>query len=136
MKAKTKHNFANRGFLTFKNVTLVPYQRRMIDPKMLSSNDVAYLVSVDDNNVLLAAGSSEGQRIRCEAVGNSLLLEKNPTVSSTFWFLVLFPKKYPDAAVFQNEYNDECREKVGSLLRELGHKDALQWLLRETEPIG
>ena len=23
----------------------------MIDPKMLSSNDVAYLVSVDDNNV-------------------------------------------------------------------------------------
>jgi len=78
VKAETKHNFANRGFLTFKNVTLVPYQRRMIDPKMLSSNDVAYL----------------------------------------------------------NEYNDECREKVGSLLRELGHKDALQWLLRETEPIG
>ena len=38
--------------------------------------------------------------------------------------------------VFQNEYNEECREKVGSLLRELGHRDALQWLLRETEPIG
>ena len=50
MKAETKHNFANRGFLTFKNLTLVPYQRRMIDPKMLSADDVAYLVS-DDNNV-------------------------------------------------------------------------------------
>ena len=37
---------------------------------------------------------------------------------------------------FQNEYNEECRDKVGSLLRELGHKDALQWLLKETEPIG
>ena len=72
MKAETKHNFANRGFLTFKNVTLVPYQRRMIDPKMLSSNDVAYLVSVDDNKVLLPSGSSEGQRIHFEAVGNSL----------------------------------------------------------------
>ena len=45
-------------------------------------------------------------------------------------------KKYPDIVVFQNEYNEECRDKVGSLLRELGHKDALQWLLRETEPIG
>ena len=50
MKAETKHNFANRGFLTFKNLTLVPYQRRMIDPKMLNADDVAYLVS-DDNNV-------------------------------------------------------------------------------------
>ena len=45
-------------------------------------------------------------------------------------------KEYPDRVVFQNEYNEECRDKVGSLLRELGHKDALQWLLRETEPIG
>lgn len=48
----------------------------------------------------------------------------------------LVAMKYPDRAVFQNEYNEECREKVGSLLRELGHKDALQWLLRETEPMG
>ena len=50
MKAETKHNFANRGFLTFKNLTLVPYQRRMIDPKMLNADDVAYLVS-DENYV-------------------------------------------------------------------------------------
>merc|ERR1712110_604439 len=28
-EAETKHNFANRGFLTFKNLTLVPYQSRM-----------------------------------------------------------------------------------------------------------
>lgn len=55
MKAETKHNFANRGFLTFKNLTLVPYQRRMIDPKMLSADDVAYLVSVDNNALLPAA---------------------------------------------------------------------------------
>ena len=59
-----------------------------------------------------------------------------PTAGVLGAHLDLVFKKYPDRVVFQNEYNEECRDKVGSLLRELGHKDALQWLLRETEPIG
>ncbi|KAG7154775.1 Xaa-Pro aminopeptidase 1-like 2 [Homarus americanus] len=35
-----------------------------------------------------------------------------------------------------NDYHAECREKVGKLLLQEGHKDAYDWLVRETEPIG
>ena len=35
-----------------------------------------------------------------------------------------------------NAYHAECREKVGELLLQQGHKEAYNWLLKETEPMG
>jgi len=35
-----------------------------------------------------------------------------------------------------NEYHEKCREKVGSLLKEMGNTEALNYLIRETEPLG
>jgi hypothetical protein len=35
-----------------------------------------------------------------------------------------------------NEYHSRCREVVGPLLKKMGHNEALEWLYRETEPIG
>ena len=37
---------------------------------------------------------------------------------------------------YLNNYHEECREKVGPLLREMGLSDGLSWLVKETEPLG
>lgn len=34
-----------------------------------------------------------------------------------------------------NEYHRQCREVVGAELERQGRKDALEWLIRETQPI-
>ena len=41
-----------------------------------------------------------------------------------------------DELDYLNDYHEICREKVGTLLRELGNNEALNYLLRETKPIG
>nr|CAD7434517.1 unnamed protein product [Timema monikensis] len=70
-------NFKNRGFLTFRTVTLVPIQTKMLVTSLLTEKEVDYL----------------------------------------------------------NSYHRECREVVGTKLKELGHQEAWEWLYRETEPI-
>jgi Xaa-Pro aminopeptidase len=35
-----------------------------------------------------------------------------------------------------NEYHSRCREVVGPVLKKMGHNEAVEWLYRETEPIG
>ncbi|XP_075222774.1 aminopeptidase P isoform X3 [Lycorma delicatula] len=37
---------------------------------------------------------------------------------------------------YLNDYHNACREKVGPLLKEMGYHEAIEWLYRETEPIG
>ncbi len=68
----------DKGYLTFSDLTLVPVQRRMIEPGLLTAEEVSYL----------------------------------------------------------DDYHSRCREDVGALLRERGLKDGLDWLMRETEPLG
>ncbi|XP_046997256.1 xaa-Pro aminopeptidase ApepP isoform X2 [Schistocerca americana] len=36
---------------------------------------------------------------------------------------------------YLNDYHKQCREKVGPLLKKMGHHEAWEWLCRETEPI-
>ncbi|PVD29782.1 hypothetical protein C0Q70_09039 [Pomacea canaliculata] len=43
VKAETKHNFRNRGFLTFEPITLVPIQTKMIDPSLLTEKEISWL---------------------------------------------------------------------------------------------
>ena len=40
--AVTKHNFANRGYLTFEDVTLVPIQQKMIMKELLNRDEVKF----------------------------------------------------------------------------------------------
>lgn len=35
-----------------------------------------------------------------------------------------------------NEYHRKCREVVGAELERQGRKEALEWLIRETEPVA
>ena len=35
-----------------------------------------------------------------------------------------------------NAYHQTCRDKVGALLKQHGKKDALDYLFKETQPIG
>lgn len=35
-----------------------------------------------------------------------------------------------------NNYHTQCRDKVAPLLQEMNKPEGLNWLLRETEPIG
>ncbi|QQP35683.1 Uncharacterized protein FKW44_023970 [Caligus rogercresseyi] len=72
------NNGGNKEFLTFENLTLVPIQKKLIEPKMLTKEEVSYI----------------------------------------------------------NDYHMLCKEKVGPLLKQLGLQDALNWLNRETEPLG
>ncbi len=78
VKADTPHNFRKRGYLTFEDLTLVPIQQKMIDPHLLSRDEVNYI----------------------------------------------------------NNYHQKCRDVVGPLLRSMGKKEGLNWLIRETNPIG
>eukprot|EP00096_Caligus_rogercresseyi_P005587 TRINITY_DN2148_c0_g1_i3.p1 TRINITY_DN2148_c0_g1~~TRINITY_DN2148_c0_g1_i3.p1 ORF type:complete len:248 (-),score=73.30 TRINITY_DN2148_c0_g1_i3:418-1161(-) len=73
-----ENNGGNKEFLTFENLTLVPIQKKLIEPKMLTKEEVSYI----------------------------------------------------------NDYHMLCKEKVGPLLKQLGLQDALNWLNRETEPLG
>uniref|UniRef100_A0A0E9TH42 Peptidase M24 C-terminal domain-containing protein n=3 Tax=Anguilla anguilla TaxID=7936 RepID=A0A0E9TH42_ANGAN len=35
-----------------------------------------------------------------------------------------------------NEYHQRCRETIGAELERQGRKEALDWLMRETQPIA
>jgi len=37
---------------------------------------------------------------------------------------------------FINEYHSQCRDKVGPLLLRMNKKEAHDWLVKETMPIG
>ena len=78
VKADTPHNFRNRGYLTFEDLTVVPIQQKMIAPKMLTKEEIDYV----------------------------------------------------------NQYHEKCRDMVGPLLKQMGKKDGLRWLMQETKPIG
>ncbi|OQR77576.1 xaa-Pro aminopeptidase 1-like, partial [Tropilaelaps mercedesae] len=67
-----------KPFLTFETVTLVPVQSSLLDPSMLSKEEIEWI----------------------------------------------------------NSYHEQCRIVVGKLLEETGKDAALQWLLRQTQPIG
>ncbi|CAL4122456.1 unnamed protein product [Meganyctiphanes norvegica] len=43
VKANTPYNHRNRGFLTFKLVTLVPIQTKLVDPSMLNREEIDWL---------------------------------------------------------------------------------------------
>ncbi|CAD5113261.1 DgyrCDS2439 [Dimorphilus gyrociliatus] len=45
VKADTKNNFGNRGYLTFEPITLVPIQKKMIIKEMLTPEEVDYVNS-------------------------------------------------------------------------------------------
>lgn len=77
-KAATPHNFKNKDFLTFEPLTLVPYQTKLIDPSLLTAEEIKWI----------------------------------------------------------NDYHLSCREVVGKVLEEQGQTSALQWLLKETLPLG
>jgi len=42
-KAQTKYNFRNQDFLTFEPVTLVPIQTKMLEPSMLTADEIEWL---------------------------------------------------------------------------------------------
>ncbi|CAN7990211.1 unnamed protein product [Ixodes hexagonus] len=77
-KAATKYNFKDRGFLAFDSLTLVPIQTKMLNPMMLTAEEVEWL----------------------------------------------------------DTYHQACRDVIGRALEEQGRDLALQWLLRETQPLG
>ena len=43
VQADTKHNFRDRGYLTFEDLTMVPIQQKLIDPKLLSPDEINYI---------------------------------------------------------------------------------------------
>jgi len=43
VQADTKHNFRDRGYLTFEDLTVVPIQQKLIDPKLLSPDEINYI---------------------------------------------------------------------------------------------
>ena len=78
VKADTRHNFRDRGYLTFEDLTVCPIQQKLIDPTLLTQEEISYI----------------------------------------------------------NQYHQKCRDMVGPLLREMGHQAGLNWLIKETRPIG
>ncbi len=78
VSANTKHDFNKTGFLTFEQLTVVPIQVKMIEPSLLTREEI----------------------------------------------------------VFLNNYHQKCLDDVGPLLREMGFKDGLKWLINETKPVG
>lgn len=48
-KAETKHRYRNKQFLTFEPITLVPIQTKMIDPNLLTEDEISWLNSYHAN---------------------------------------------------------------------------------------
>lgn len=42
-KIQTSHNFKNRDYLTFESLTLIPYQTKLIEPSMLTTEEIKWL---------------------------------------------------------------------------------------------
>ncbi|XP_064599693.1 xaa-Pro aminopeptidase 1-like [Liolophura sinensis] len=65
VKAKTEHNFKNKGFLTFEPITLVPLQTKMLAPSLLTEKEINWLNEYHDKcrdmigPVLLEQGKKE-----------------------------------------------------------------------------
>jgi Xaa-Pro aminopeptidase len=77
-KAETKYNFRDRGYLTFETITLVPIQAKLLEPSLLTSEEVEWL----------------------------------------------------------DVYHQTCRDVVGKAMEDQGRTGGLQWLLKETQPLG
>jgi len=77
ISTETKFKSATK-MLTFAPITLVPIQQKLIDPKLMTQEEITWL----------------------------------------------------------NTYHQTCRDKVAPLLKDDGKKDALEWLYKETQPIG
>ena len=45
VRADTKHNFNERPYLTFENLTMVPYQTKMVLPELLTAGEVNVFMS-------------------------------------------------------------------------------------------
>jgi len=75
---QTKYRSSAGKMLTFAPITLVPIQQKLIDPTLLTRQELDWL----------------------------------------------------------NAYHETCRDKVGALLKQHGKKDALDYLFKETQPIG
>eukprot|EP00093_Oithona_nana_P006231 06231.XXX_379342_377690_1 [CDS] Oithona nana genome sequencing. len=78
IKAEPEHNFRDRGYLTFEDLTLCPIQQKLIDPTLLTKEEINYI----------------------------------------------------------NQYHQKCLDVVGPLLKEMGQQAGLDWLIKETRPIG
>ena len=79
VKAETKYKFPSKNvFLTFEPLCVVPIQTKMIQPELLTSEEVEWL----------------------------------------------------------NNYHQLCRDRVAPILRDLGRTEVLDWLQKETMPIG
>lgn len=61
-----------------------------------------------------------------------IFLEHNVLLKHSSRFGSLFTVLQRD---WVNEYHRKCREVVGAELERQGRKEALEWLVRETEPI-
>ena len=79
MKKSAKYKFPSKNvFLTFEPLCVVPIQTKMIQPELLTKEEVEWL----------------------------------------------------------NNYHQLCRDRVAPILRDLGRTEVLDWLQRETMPIG
>ena len=78
VKAEPEHNFRDRGYLTFEDLTLCPIQQKLIEPTLLTKEEINYI----------------------------------------------------------NQYHQKCLDVVGPLLKEMGQQAGLDWLIKETRPIG
>ncbi|XP_018494166.1 xaa-Pro aminopeptidase 1 [Galendromus occidentalis] len=76
--ADTKYQFKQKQFLTFETITLVPVQKKLLNPTMLTEAEIEWL----------------------------------------------------------NTYHEQCRLVVGQVLEDEGKESVLQWLMRETQPLG
>jgi hypothetical protein len=48
-QAKTPYNFANKGYLSFENITCVPIQNKMVDTSILSREELDWLNAYNAN---------------------------------------------------------------------------------------
>ncbi|XP_041369026.1 xaa-Pro aminopeptidase 1-like [Gigantopelta aegis] len=61
VKTETKYNFQKRGFLTFEPLTLVPMQTKMIDPSLLTQQEIDWLNDYHDTCLQLVGEELKSQ---------------------------------------------------------------------------
>ncbi|KAK2098972.1 Xaa-Pro aminopeptidase 1 [Saguinus oedipus] len=147
---KTKYNFNNRGSLTFEPLTLVPIQTKMIDVDSLTDKECTEACLA---NMSLCVFPTESQmddeekdstspsRLRlwslrgCETKPFTKPGAQQCLLAQLRGLWALTPSD-PGLCDWLNNYHLTCRDVIGKELQKQGRQEALEWLIRETQPIS
>lgn len=137
-----QYNYRNRGSLTFEPLTLVPIQVKMMNTELLTQKEVRLWYSDYKNLYMYVVKTSNSAHPVLSAfysVGRIWTFSAYNVIEILYYIMPCICGLTLGSPLLQrdwvNEYHRKCREVVGAELERQGRQEALDWLIRESQPI-